>query len=66
MSNKSTNEVLHYIENAEFEVSDITNCGIYIFSTRFYYEFGLNPFPESSELHSQNGFTDEVQTPTKE
>jgi NDP-sugar pyrophosphorylase family protein len=46
VTDKNTNEVLHYTENSEIEVSNITNCGIYIFSVRMFSEYGMNPFPD--------------------
>ena len=64
--NPQSHEVLHYLENADYEVSNLTNCGIYIFSTRFYHDFGQSPFPESSDIQSLTGYTDGLVTPTKD
>lgn len=36
-----TNEIVHYVENASFEVSNLVNCGIYIFSVRVFSEYGM-------------------------
>ena len=34
--NESTNEVLHYAEKPETFVSDIINCGVYLFSSSIF------------------------------
>ncbi len=36
-----TQEMLHYAEKSQVNTSNLINCGIYIFSTRIFDEFGL-------------------------
>uniref|UniRef100_A0A665UP27 Uncharacterized protein n=1 Tax=Echeneis naucrates TaxID=173247 RepID=A0A665UP27_ECHNA len=65
VENKETNEVLHYVEKPSTFVSDIINCGIYLFNPDIFQHIGtgllclklhLNPFPEAIRLE-QDIFT---------
>eukprot|EP00347_Sterkiella_histriomuscorum_P012773 403367277 len=48
-----TQEMLHYAENAQVELSNNINCGIYFISVRLFTEFGLQAYP------SDNGTSDQ-------
>jgi NDP-sugar pyrophosphorylase family protein len=37
-----TQEVLHYAENTKEKVSDLVSCGIYLFATRLFLDYGWN------------------------
>jgi NDP-sugar pyrophosphorylase family protein len=44
--NDNTFEMLHYAENSENRISNMINCGIYVFSVRIFQEYGLNVCPD--------------------
>jgi len=46
---EKTHELLHYAENTNNKISNLINCGIYLFSVRLFQEYGLNPFPDDQE-----------------
>lgn len=58
---QETNEIVHYVENADFEVSNLVNSGIYIFSVRVFTEFGMNSYPDDVDevdvFSSEEGHT---------
>ncbi|XP_039613324.1 mannose-1-phosphate guanyltransferase alpha-A isoform X2 [Polypterus senegalus] len=41
VENQDTNEVLHYVEKPSTFVSDIINCGIYLFTPEIFHHIGL-------------------------
>jgi NDP-sugar pyrophosphorylase family protein len=54
---EKSGEMLHYAENAEVKISNLVNCGIYLFSTRIFTEYGLSPYPD--DVHNSNNSNNE-------
>lgn len=58
-----SNEIIHYVENADFEVSNLVNCGIYVFSVRVFSEYGMNSYPDEVDADGDGFFSDGANTP---
>ncbi len=43
---ENSREVLHYAENTKNHISNLINCGMYLFSVRVFSEYGVNPYPD--------------------
>ena len=43
-------EMMHYAENADIHLSNLTNFGIYLFSVRIFADYGINAYPEESKF----------------
>ena len=46
---EKSKEMMHYAENADINLSNLTNFGIYLFSVRIFADYGLNPYPEEGK-----------------
>ena len=64
---KVNKQVLHYAENADLNISDIANWGVYFFSVRIFAEYGMNPyyddFAGEQDTESLANITDGCSTP---
>uniref|UniRef100_A0A8C8IPJ9 Nucleotidyl transferase domain-containing protein n=1 Tax=Oncorhynchus tshawytscha TaxID=74940 RepID=A0A8C8IPJ9_ONCTS len=56
VENQQTNEVLHYVEKPSTFVSDIINCGIYLFTPEIFQHIGAGPYAWKDEQTNGNGW----------